>query len=614
VDARADRAATTAHRPIGWVPEIVTLVLLVLGPFLLPFIHIGADVAGRVLIWGVFGLGFDLLFGFTGLLSFGQSAFFGLGGFVAAYLVTTGVVPSVILATIIGTIVSAVIGIFVGLLALRRTGIYFAMITLAFAEMFFFLEFSPLSAWTGGENGIPNVPQPRIGFGAWSYQITSGWSMYGFLAVSFFIGLLIAKRIVNSPVGHILKAVRDNPQRAAAVGHDVHRYKLLVFVIAAAYAGFAGGLLGMLQGYMPPEAFTYDTSGQLVMQTVIGGVGTLYGPVVGAAVWLGLGDFLQYGLGLGSTWKLVLGVIFVLLVCLLRRGVVGAIQSVWHLSLTRTASDAAMLDHAHDEKAPAAPAHPQGPAGSVVLEARGLTKRYGGLFANSDIAFAVKEGELRAVIGPNGAGKSTFFKMLTGEVQPSAGTIRFHGRDITTSNVTEVCQLGLTKSYQVNQLFAKLTVRENLIIAALSERRGRFRPDLFRRLDHVPGLHARVEETLRQVNLVARADTQVGALAYGEKRRLEIGLALATAPSMLLLDEPLAGMSPQERVDTIALLRSIRAGRTMVVVEHDMDAVFNLAERITVLVEGRVLVEGTPAEIQASTAVQDAYLGGIHEA
>ena len=345
-NTRAAGAPTRAHRPIGWIPEIVTLVLLVLGPFLLPFIGIGPDVAGRVLIWGVFGLGFDLLFGFTGLLSFGQSAFYGLGGFVAAFLVTTHIVDSVILATLIGTFAAAFIGIFVGLLALRRTGIYFAMITLAFAEMFFFLEFSPLSRWTGGENGIPNVPQPRIGFGSWSYQVTSGWSMYGFLAVCFLIGLLIAKRIVNSPVGHILKAIRDNPQRAAAVGHDVHLYKLLVFVIAAAYAGFAGGLLGMLQGYMPPEAFTFDTSGQLVMQTVIGGVGTLYGPIVGAAVWLGLGDLLQYGLGLGSSWKLVLGLVFVVLVCVLRRGVVGAIQSAWHLSLTRAASDAVLLEEA----------------------------------------------------------------------------------------------------------------------------------------------------------------------------------------------------------------------------------------------------------------------------
>ena len=607
-------AGSTDHRPVGWLPEIITAAVLILAPLLLPFISIGPDVAGRVLIWGVFGLGFDLLFGFTGLLSFGQSAFYGLGGFVAAYLVTSGIVNSVILATIIGTIAAAVVGIGVGLLALRRTGIYFAMITLAFAEMFFFLEFSPLSRWTGGENGLPNVPQPRLGFGDLSIQLGNGWDLYGFLAVCFFAGLLIAKRIVNSPVGHILRAIRDNPQRAAAVGHDVHSYKLLVFVIAAAYAGFAGGLLGMLQGYMPPEAFTYDTSGQLVMQTVIGGVGTLYGPVIGAAVWLGLGDLLQYGLGLGASWKLVLGLVFVLLVCLLRRGVVGAVQGLWHLSLTRTATDAAQLEAARDEPAPAAPMHPPAAAGAVVLETRGLTKRYGGLLANSDVAFAVAEGELRAVIGPNGAGKSTFFKMLTGEVAPSGGSIRFRGRDITTSNVSRVCQLGLTKSYQVNQLFAKLSVRENIIIAALSERRGRFRPDLFARLRNVPGLHARVVETLRQVNLLGRADVAVGALAYGEKRRLEIGLALATAPSVLLLDEPLAGMSPQERVDTIALLRSIRAGRTMVVVEHDMDAVFNLAERITVLVEGRVLIEGTPAEIQASSAVQDAYLGGIHEA
>ncbi len=262
----------------------------------------------------------------------------------------------------------------------------------------------------------------------------------------------------------------------------MHSYKLLVFVIAAAYAGLAGGLLGMLQGYMPPEAFAFDTSGQLVMQTVIGGVGTLYGPLVGAAVWLGLGDFLQYGLGLGASWKLVLGLVFVLLVCLLRRGVVGAVQGLWHLSLTRTASDAAMLDAATDPPGAMPPAPAAEASGKVVLEARGLTRRYGGLLANSDIDFAVREGELRAVIGPNGAGKSTFFKLLTGEVAPSAGSISFHGRDITESNVTRVCQLGLTKSYQVNQLFTKLSVRENIIIAALSERRGRFRPDLFARL------------------------------------------------------------------------------------------------------------------------------------
>ena len=191
--------------------------------------------------------------------------------------------------------------------------------------------------------------------------------------------------------------------------------------------------------------------------------------------------------------------------------------------------------------------------------------------------------------------------------------ILFEGRDITGMTVTDVCQLGLTKSYQVNQLFNRLTVRENVTIAALAELRGKFKLDLFGRLAKIPGLAEQVEHTLQLVNLTARRDTPVSQLAYGEKRRLEIGLALASSPSLLLLDEPLAGMSPRERVETVRLLKSIAQGRTMIVIDHDMDALFELAGRITVLQEGRVLVEGTPDEIKGNAAVQDAYLGGVHE-
>jgi branched-chain amino acid transport system permease protein len=224
----------------------------------------------------------------------------------------------------------------------------------------------------------------------------------------------------------------------------------------------------------------------------------------------------------------------------------------------------------------------------------------------------VNHGELLGIIGPNGAGKSTFFKMLTCEVPPTSGKIVFEGRDITGMNVTDVSQLGLTKSYQVNQLFTRLTVRENLTIAALAELRGKFRLDLFRKTARIPAVSEQVEHTLEMVGLTRRADTQVAALAYGEKRRLEIGLALATSPSLLLLDEPLAGMSPHERVETVALIKSISQGRTMIVIDHDMDAMFELAERVTVLQEGRVLVEGTPDEIKGNAKVQDAYLGGVH--
>ena len=618
------------QRPL--LVEALTAAGLIAAPFILPYLGFTPTTINRILVWGLFGIGFDILFGFTGLLSFGQSAFFGTGGMVAAYLLTVMNFPHVITAMFIGMIVTAIVGVLVGLIALRRTGIYFAMITVAIAEVFHFVEFNPLSDYTGGENGLPGVPTPTLHLGFTVLRFDSDWSLYWLLAFWYFAGMVIALRIVRSPVGAVLRAIRDNPLRASAVGHHIHGYKLTAFVIAAAYAGFAGGLLGIMQGFMPPEAFMFDTSGQLVMQTAIGGAGTLFGPLVGATVWLYLSDFLQTTLHLGATWKLVLGVVFVLLVCFLRHGLIGGIVDLYGY-LTRpkaapaepknsgpvpgmTAEQEQKAARVEVAKAPAPPPMPArrrqtdrsvGP----ILQATGLTKRYGGLVANSDINFAVNHGERRGVIGPNGAGKTTFFKMLTCEVAPTSGTIRFEGRDITGMSVTDVCQLGLTKSYQVNQLFNRLTVRENLTIAALAELRGKFRLDLLRRLPKIPGLADQVEHTLALVNLAERPDTPVAALAYGEKRRLEIGLALATSPSLLLLDEPLAGMSPSERIETVKLIKSIGQGRTMIIIDHDMDLLFELVERVTVLQEGRVLVEGTPNEIKTNKAVQDAYLGGV---
>ena len=613
--------------------ETLTAIGLIAAPFLLPHIGFAPNTVNRILVWGLFGIGFDILFGFTGLLSFGQSAFYGTGGFVAAYLLTRAGFPYVVPALIIGMIAAAAVGYLIGLIALRRTGIYFAMITVAIAEVFYFVEFNPLADWTGGENGLPGVPTPSIHLGFTTLHFTTGWSLYQFLALCYFIGIVIALRIVRSPVGAILSAIRDNPLRAIAVGHNIHGYKLAAFVIAAAYAGFAGGLLGVLQAFMPPDAFTFDTSGQLVMQTAIGGRGTLFGPLVGATVWLFLQDFLQAALGLGAAWKLVLGIVFVLLVCFLRRGIIGGLEDLYGW-ITGKRGKVGEPDEAKAEPIDSAPYQPKEAVVTAepvplataarrragehvahdgpILQASGLTKRYGGLIANNDVDFVVNRGELRGIIGPNGAGKTTFFKMLTCEIQPTSGKIVFDGRDITGMNVTNVCQLGLPKSYQVNQLFSGLTVHENLVIAALAELRGKFKLDLFRSLDSIPGLNEQVERTLGLVNLSSRSATPVSQLAYGEKRRLEIGLALATSPKLLLLDEPLAGMSPRERAETVKLLKSISRGRTMIVIDHDMDALFEMVERVTVLQEGRVLVEGTPEEIKNNPLVQEAYLGGVH--
>jgi branched-chain amino acid transport system permease protein len=250
---------------------------------------------------------------------------------------------------------------------------------------------------------------------------------------------------------------------------------------------------------------------------------------------------------------------------------------------------------------------------SAMLEVRDLTKRFGGLTAVDGVSLTIEAGTITALIGPNGAGKSTFFKMLAGEIAPTTGDISFKGRRITGYGVTRTCQLGIGKSHQITQIFPSLTVSENVMIPALAARRGAFRGDIFGSMQRVDGLSALVERTLIAVGLADRPDMRAGDLAYGEKRRLEIGLALATEPELLLLDEPAAGMSPGETADTVALIQQLRTSLTIVIVEHDMDVVFGLADNIMVMQNGATIAYGSPAEIRADERVREAYLGGTDE-
>ena len=602
---------------LPFLPELAVAIVLAVLPFVLPHIGGSFDMMERILDWGLLGIGFDLLFGWTGLLSFGQAAFYGTGGFVAAYLLVNNIIGSVWIALAIGTVAAGLFGAIVGWLAVKRIGIYFAMITLAFGQMSYFLENSPLSAYTGGENGLPGVPVPQLGWGASAIRLDPGLPMYGFLAVMFLIGFFIARRITHSPFGAVLRAIKENTARATMLGHAVPPYKLAAFVIAALYAGLAGGLLGVLQSYMPPDAFSLETSGQLVAQTVIGGVGTLIGPAVGAGLWLWLRDNLQALPGVGALWKLILGIIFVVLVIALRRGICGEIRHLWtRRRLTQIADSApdSAVPAVHTAPtmvmtAPLVRTQPDAPA----LETSDLSKQYGGLRAVDHVSFTIQTGSIHAVIGPNGAGKSTLFKMLLDEVHPTEGQVRLFGRRITGLGATRTAQLGIGKSNQLNTLFLDLSARENMRVAALARRRGPFRLDIMRRADSIPEVERQVEIAMATVGLTARGELPAHVLAYGEKRRLEIGMALATGPNVLLLDEPLAGMSPEERISTRALIKEIGRDRTLVIVEHDMDAIFELADRITVLYEGRLLAEGGPDEIQNNQAVQDAYLGGMRD-
>ena len=598
----------SARGPFGrWLPEAAAVVALLIFPPAFALIGGTADMADRILIWGIFGLGFDILFGFTGLLSFGQAAFFGSGGFMTAYLLISGFTDNALVALFIGTVFAAILGVIIGALSLRRSGIYFAMLTLAFGEMFYFLDISPLKKFTGGENGLSGVPATHIGVGDWFVELHTPEGMYWVIAILFLLGFWLARRIVNSSFGAVLLSIRENGERARTLGHDIQKYKLAAFVIAAAYAGVAGSLFGLFQGYMPPDGFYLETSGQLVVQTIMGGAGTLVGPTVGALIWIYLRTALQQLPVVGPVWKMVLGIIFVLIVTLFRRGICGGIALLWErltgkeTAAPSAAAAATVVDSTPRTRAPL--------TGKVILEAKDLTKRYGGLTAVDKVSLEVVEGEIRALIGPNGAGKTTFFNMLAGAIPPTSGETFFRGERITSAGSTAICQRGLVKSFQINQLFPSLTVWDNVRIPAIARTYGKFHPSMLRDVTESEALNTLIAKTLAAVNLSQRAHAPARELAYGEKRRLEIGLALATRPSTLLLDEPTAGMSPSERQDTVRLLRRIAADVTIVIVEHDMDVVFGLADRITVLFNGRKIAEGAPGAIKANPEVRAAYLG-----
>src|SRR6185437_6106751 len=491
-------------------------------------------MADRILIWGIFGFGFDILFGFTGLLSFGQAAFFGSGGFMTAYLLIAGYTQNAGIALLIGTIFAAILGAIIGALSLRRSGIYFAMLTLAFGEMFYFLDISPLKQFTGGENGLAGVPATHIGIGDWFVELHTPEEMYWVIAVLFLLGFWLARRIVNSSFGAVLLSIRENGERARTLGHDIQKYKLAAFVIAAAYAGVGGSLFGLFQGYMPPDAFYLDTSGQLVVQTIMGGAGTLIGPTVGALIWIYLRTALQQLPIVGPVWKMVLGIIFVLIVTLFRRGICGGIALLWERMVGKQAAQPPAAQVVAATPVESAPRKRAPLDGKVILEAKDITKRYGGLTAVDRVSFEVVEGEIRALIGPNGAGKTTFFNMLAGTIPPTSGEMFFRGERITNASSTAICQRGLVKSFQINELFPGLTVWDNVRIAAIARVYGKFHPSMLRDAADSEEINTLIAQSLAAVHLSERAHAPARELAYGEKRRLEIGLALATRPSALL--------------------------------------------------------------------------------
>jgi len=341
-------------------------------------------------------------------------------------------------------------------------------------------------------------------------------------------------------------------------------------------------------------------SGTVLIMTLFGGTGTLLGPFLGAGVFIWMRDFLSKHL---EYWEVFVGGAFVLIVLFLPDGIVGSLK---RLLLSRRAPRPAAT---HDDRParqtpPAAPAPMAGEDGRL-LESQGLTKIFGGLIAVNGVDFHVRRGELRAVIGPNGAGKTTFFNMLTGVLAATRGRILFKGRDITRLPAHAVSRLGIARSYQITNIFGDLTVFENLRVAAQS-RVTHYR--FWGNADRLAAVNARADELLSFLGLTAKRDVRGAELSHGEQRYLEIGIALATDPDFLLLDEPTAGMSPEETQRTAAFVRALAGRVTIVLVEHDMEVVMGISDRITVLNYGQVLAEGTPAEIRDNAEVRRVYL------
>ncbi len=551
----------------------------------------------EVLVFGLFALAYDVLLGHAGVLSLGHSAFLGVAAYATGLLLARFRAP-VELSLLAGGIGGLVTAVLLGALALRKRGVYLAMLTLALSQIFYYvvLMWTPV---TGGTDGLGNLPvlflsQP-LGLRLSKRPITR----YYVVAVIVFLSMLVIRQILNSPLGRVMRGVKANERRAEACGYDTNRVRLAAFAISGFFSGVAGGLLTLVLEFVPIENIHWAMSGTVLIMTLFGGTGTLLGPFVGAAVFVWMRDFVSKHL---EYWEVFVGGVFVLIVLFFPEGIVGTLRRFFVPRPTPLGDSVAV----GGESVIAAPSPAAVSSGDgVLLESQALTKEFGGLIAVNAVDFRIRRGELRAVIGPNGAGKTTFFNMLTGVLPPSRGRIVFKGRDITRLPAHAVSRLGIARSYQVTNIFGDLSVFENIRIAAQS-RVTHYR--CWRNAERLSGVTGRADEILRRLGLAAKRDLPAAALSHGEQRYLEIGIALATDPDFLLLDEPTAGMSPEETGRTATFVRELAGQLTIVLVEHDMEVVMGISDRITVLNYGQVLAEGTPAEIRENPEVRRVYL------
>ncbi|TFF19142.1 ATP-binding cassette domain-containing protein [Jiella endophytica] len=589
---------TTARIDI-YRPLLVAAVSLVALPFAMSLIGLTINTATVVVFLSIAVLGLNMMMGYTGLVSFGHGAWFGIGAYAAAIAQREWFSGQIILPLLFAVVFVAILSAVVGALMLRRRGVYFALMTLALSALTYTISFR-WTALTGGEDGLGNLQRGSLG----PIHLADPKAYYIFVALVALIVLFCLIRVLRSPFGHVLVAIRENQQRATFQGYKVQRYKLGVFVLSSAVTALAGGLSGFQHYLVTAEATSVEMSGELLAMVVIGGMHNILGPAIGVVFFIVFRELFSIWTG---DWMFWFGLIFVAFVMYSPGGIVG----IWSLVRKRwkpEPEDSAAMSRRKIYEGLALPAFLQPePVAGTVLEVEGVSRRFGGIQAVRDSSLTVKSGEIHALIGPNGAGKTTLFNLISGRFPPHGGRVRLHGREIHRLQADAICQSGLARSFQITNLFEGLTIYENLRLSAQARHPGRF--NAWRDIDSYGAIHSDTVELMKFLGLEGIEDIKAGDLSYGGQRLVDLGIALASRPKVLLLDEPLAGLAAAERERVSRLVTTVAANIPVLIVEHDIDRVLGFSQNVTVMNEGSVLVTGCPEAIRADRRVQEIYTG-----